>query len=130
MNPSIPSSTHTVLGRPLTLRFEDGSTRDTVLQPFRVKQFMPLFPHFDKEPVLVAHAVNLAEGEELTPESYDEVATALQELNRPFFNYCSRRLEKLQQTRNPALERAAAQAIREALSTSGAGSSASPRPAT
>jgi hypothetical protein len=117
-----PSTNDTILGRPFVLRLEDGTTRDLVLLPFRVRDFMALFPHFDDEPALVARACGLAAGEELTPESYDAVATALQEINVPFFAYCSRRMAGLNRMQNPALERAAEKAMREHLS-SAAGSS-------
>jgi len=119
------SPNDTILGRPLTLRFENGTARDVVMRPFKVKDFMPLFPNFDNEPALVATSCGLAKDEELTPESYDAAATALQEINRPFFAYCSRRMESLSRMQNPALERAAEKAMREHLS-SAAGSPASP----
>lgn len=120
------SPNDTVLGRPLRLAFEGGATRDVVLMPFKVREFVPLFPHFDDETRLVATACALAPDEELTPESYEAAATALQEINRPFFAYCARRMEGLNRLpKSPAMEAAMERALREHLNSAG-GSPASP----
>jgi hypothetical protein len=132
------NTTATVLGLPFLLTKESGLQATLTLRAFKVREFNELLPLLGNEVALIEHALgvqrgSLAEGDDpVSPESYDELAGKFRELNRPFFSYCTRQTQLLNQvqgkTAERAMERALTAALERNLSSSGAGSSAPPLP--
>lgn len=132
------NTTATVLGRPVVLTKESGQQVTLTLRAFKVREFNELLPLLGNEVALIEHALgvqrgSLADGDDpIRPDSYDGLAGQFRELNRPFFSYCTRQTQLLNQvqgkTAERAMERALATALERSLSSSAAGSSAPPLP--
>jgi hypothetical protein len=132
------NTTATVLGLPFLLTKESGLQVTLTLRAFKVREFNELLPLLGNEVALIETALNVQRGslaggdDPIHPDSYDELAGKFRELNRPFFSYCTRQTQLLNQvqgkTAERAMERALTAALERNLSSSGAGSSAPPSP--
>ncbi len=132
------TTTATVLGQPVVLTKESGRQATLTLRAFKVREFNDLLALLGNEVALIEHALGvqrgaLADGDDpIHPDSYDELAGKFRELNRPFFGYCTRQTQLLNQvqgrTAERAMERALTAALERNLSSSAAGSSAPPSP--
>lgn len=115
------NTTATVLGLPILLTKESGLQVTMTLRAFRVREFNDLLPLLGNEVALIEHALDvqrgsLAEGEDpVSPASYDELATKFRELNRPFFAFCARQIQTLNQAQGKTAERAMEKALTAAL---------------
>ena len=93
--PTAQNKTDTLLGRTVPVKFEDGTAGEIVVHQLRIVEYKKAFPVIGDEVAIVAMATDQTKAriESLTPESYEVLQAAVQEVNaNGFFIYAGRQM--------------------------------------
>lgn len=84
-------------GATLTVLLENETMQELHIRQLRVRDYDDAFPVYDNEIRLLALACDKPEDfiKELTPESFDSAVAHLNEINKGFFGYAQRQMDKL-----------------------------------
>jgi hypothetical protein len=88
----------TVFGRPVYVYFDDGTHQQMTLRAIRLADYDQALVLVQDEISLVAYCLGKSrefitdEGHAITPECFESLSEAVQEMNQAFVAYCARRI--------------------------------------
>lgn len=92
------AKTATVFGRQVIVQFDDGTHHQMTLKQVRMGDYDHALALVQDEIALVAYCLGKSreyitdEGHAITPESFEELSLAVQEMNPAFFAFCARKI--------------------------------------
>jgi hypothetical protein len=88
----------TVFGRVVTVQFDDSTEQQMTLRAIRLADYDQALVLVQDEISLVAYCLGKSrefvtdEGHAITPECFEELSEAVQDMNKAFFAYCARKI--------------------------------------
>lgn len=92
------AKTATVFGRKVIVQFDDGTHQEMTMRQVRMGDYDHALALVQDEIALVAYCLGKSrewvtdEGHAITPESFEELSTAVLEMNPAFFAFCARKI--------------------------------------